>query len=172
MPLNSLPNPTREITIKLSGERIKTAILEVVQSFPNEYVLVENDPILNTFRVKVTEQDSISKLFMDMGQQLDIALHENAETDTRVSITVSRIVGTIDKPFEANRATNTINTFLTLISQSLQGKLQELIERGEDIESQRREIEKKNTWVVWAIAAAILIFIIYKIMEARAKHGG
>lgn len=171
MPFHSIPNPTREITIKLSGEKIRVAILEVVQSFPNEYLLVENDSILNTFRIKVTEQDSISKLFMDMGQQLDIALHENGETDTRISITIGRIVGTIDKPFEANRATDTINTFLTLISQSLQGKLQEMIERGEDITSQKREIEKKNSWVVWAIAAAILIFIIYKIMEARAKNG-
>lgn len=171
MPLHSIPNPTREITIKLPGERIRIAILEVVQSFPNEYLLVENDPILNTFRVKVTEQDSISKLFMDMGQQLDISLHENGETDTRVSITISRIVGTIDKPFEANRATDTINTFLTLISQSLQGKLQELIEKGKDIVSENEKIAKKNTWIIWVIVAAILIFFIYKIMEARAEHG-
>lgn len=169
MALFAIPNPTKEITIKRPIDNIQASIKEVVRSFSN-YTLLEEDTITNRYRILIKETDAISKLALDMGQHLDITLNEINENSTKLYLEVSRVIGVIDQQHEANRATQALNTFLTLLSKSIEGKLDEVVERHKEIQKQNDEKSKSTNIVLWIIIAAIIAFAIYKIMQIRKEN--
>lgn len=167
---NAIPNPSREITIKEPIGKIRDSIHTVIKSFPVTYQLIDDDPILNIIAFKVSESDVVSKLSMDMGQRIDVTLTQLAESNTRIHLSISRIIGVIDKQFEINRATDTINTFLSLFSKSLQGKLNEVITNVNAAAEKRKIQNKNNALTVWIIVGILLLAVAYMIFEARSAH--
>jgi hypothetical protein len=170
MAIFALPNPKTEISVKFPINNVKSSINEVITSFI-DYTLIQEDNVTNRIKILVKEADMISNLSLDMGQHLDIILNDTTETATKIHLEVSRVVGVIDQQFEANRAKRTLDTFLTLLSKSLEGKLPEVIEQN--LEAQREQEDKASRMnnIGRGILISIILFMIIIIYLIRKKNG-
>jgi len=170
MALFALPNLTKEITVKFPVDKVKASIKEVITTF-TEYTLLEEDGITNRFRILVKQTDGVSKLSLDMGEHLDIVFNETNETTTKINLEVSRVIGVIDKQFEATRAINSLNTFLTLFSKSLEGKLKEVVQQRAEAKKKSDKVGKTTNKVLIIIIIGIILFIVYKVIQIRSERG-
>ena len=170
MALFALPNPTKEVTVKFPIEKVKVSIKEVITAF-KDYKLLEEDNITNRFRILVMQTDGLSMITLDMGQHLDITLNEISETTTKINFEVSRVIGVIDKQFEASRATKSINTFITLFSKSLEGKLKELVEQKRETQKQQAVKGNSTHKLLWAIIIISIIAMVIAVMKIRSENG-
>ncbi len=162
----ALPNPTKEVTVKFPIDKVRTSINEVITSL-NIYRLLEEDEITNRFRIFI-KSEGISLITMDMGQHLDITLNEISPDSTKLSFEISRAVGVIDQLHEANRAAESLNSFITYFSKSLQGKLSEFAEQNE---VRQKASANSLTVFLWGVIIITLLFIIIGVIRIRIGNG-
>jgi hypothetical protein len=110
-------NPKREFTIAFDIPAIKKAVFEIVNKEPHNYILVNDDTVLNQIRIHEKGQ------LMDVGYHIDFAYKKVSETETTVLVEVSRKIGAVDTPQEVHNANYILKEITDKFSSYLSGKV-------------------------------------------------
>ncbi|HEX2629481.1 MAG TPA: hypothetical protein VHM26_10720 [Chitinophagaceae bacterium] len=109
-------NPKKEFTIPKDVDFIKKAILSIPEKEPTKYVLHSDDALLN--QIKIHEKGQL----FDSGYFIDFGLKKISETETTVTIEISKKLGAIDTPTEVHNANHIIKEIEGKFSAYLSGK--------------------------------------------------
>lgn len=114
-----ITNPVREFVIDYSLSDIKIALNKIIQAEPSDYVLVNDDTVLNQFRILQKGR------LLDLGYHVDFTFTIITENQTKVHVEVSRNLGTINTSGELSIANNSLKSITDKLSAFLSGNVDE-----------------------------------------------
>lgn len=114
-----ITNPVREFVIDYSLSDIRIALNKLIQAEPSDYVLVNDDTVLNQFRILQKGR------LLDLGYHVDFTFTIITENQTKVHVEVSRNLGTINTSGELSIANNSLKSITDKFSAFLSGNIDE-----------------------------------------------
>lgn len=115
--INTIPNPTRVVTVPFSTEDVKTA-LSNLPNYLNQlgidgYSLENYDIVLSELRLKKSE-------FLSVGSRIIINTEYINDTNTKINVEIQRVIGVFDQRHEVSLAGKHINEIINVLSSLLQ----------------------------------------------------
>lgn len=110
-------NPKKEFTVNYPIENVKEAIRKLNTSEPDYYVIVSDSAALNQIRIHQKGG------FLDMGYHVDFELQKVADSETKVTIEISRNAGTINTAAEMSIANNSMKSITNKFGAFLEGNV-------------------------------------------------
>jgi hypothetical protein len=108
-------NPKKEFTVSYSEEKVREAVLKMISAEPSYYSLVKDDKILNEIKIHQKGQ------MLDVGYHIDFTLVKISDSETKVTVEVSRNMGTINTSAEVSIANNSLKSVTSKFSSFLSG---------------------------------------------------
>lgn len=127
-------NPKKEFTISYEINAIKAAVLNIVDKEPSKYALINDDIVLNQIRIHE------KGILMDVGYHIDFSFRKKTDTETDISIEVSRKIGAIDNKNEIHNSNYILKEITDKFSSYLSGKV--------DVETGKAVIPKNDGCIV------------------------
>ena len=99
-------NPKKEFTVSFPIEKVKETIYNLITSEPNRYSILNESKALNQIKIH-------KKGFgLDLGYNAEFEFQKISENETKVSVEMTRHIGTIDTAHEMTMSREYLNEII------------------------------------------------------------
>ena len=154
---NTIPNPTKAITVPFSQEEVKKALKSLTKALEinnkKGYLIESFDEFLGELRLTKTE-------FLSAGIRIIINTNTLNESSTNINIEIQRIVGGFDTFAEVTLANDHINNVSAALSLALKDKLDITDTELENTIEKDKETSLSSALLMFVIGVGVLIAVL------------
>lgn len=158
-----IDNPTKNSVYNQSWTRLKAHFIKVVQTFPKEYSIVNNDSDNGKLTILNIPLSAEGKAI-----QKDIILYITCDnindTNPSVSITVTNEDNKISTYNELERDKKALNIYSILVDKSINGTLEQSVNNAINEAKPKVNTAQGVVQVIWLIFALIALFYALSIL--------